>query len=143
MRVPYRVYYADTDAGGVVYHGAYLRIFEVARNELARSHAISLAQHAAAGVYFVVRSAQVEFRAPALFDDLLEVEVEARRETRATLRFGYRVWVVERGGRPHADPAGPIASGSTVLVCCRAAPERGAIRPIRLPDAVARLCGDA
>ena len=143
MRVPYRVCFADTDAGGVVYNGAYLRIFEVARNELARHAGLSLAQYAAEGIYFVVRAAELEYRAPALFDDLLEIEVVARREPRATLRFRYQVRVVERCGRPYSDPAGAQVSGSTLLVCCRADTDRTAVRPIRLPDAVADLCRDA
>ena len=52
MRV--KVYYADTDAGGVVYHGSYIRWLEAARFELFESFALSLVDYARRGIYFVL-----------------------------------------------------------------------------------------
>ena len=69
-----RVYYEDTDAGGVVYHATYLRFAERARTELMRQmggdHPSLLADH---GVVFAVRRCAVDYIKPARLDDLLQV----------------------------------------------------------------------
>ncbi len=69
-----RVYYEDTDAGGVVYYANYLKFCERTRTEWLR--ALGVAQHALLdeqGVGFVVRSVQADYLAPARLDDALEV----------------------------------------------------------------------
>jgi acyl-CoA thioester hydrolase len=74
---PVRVYYEDTDAGGVVYYANYLKFTERARTEWLR--AMSFEQTDVAerhGVVFMVRSAAVEYLRPARFDDELRVSVE-------------------------------------------------------------------
>jgi acyl-CoA thioester hydrolase len=74
---PVRVYYEDTDAGGVVYYANYMKFFERARTEWLRSFGLNqdkLAQEQ--GLVFVVRRARLEFARPARLDDLLEVTVE-------------------------------------------------------------------
>jgi acyl-CoA thioester hydrolase len=74
---PVRVYYEDTDSGGVVYYANYLKFFERARTEWLRSFGMNqdkLAQEE--GRIFVVRRALFEFARPARLDDLLEVTVE-------------------------------------------------------------------
>ena len=71
---PVRVYYEDTDAGGVVYHATYLGFAERARTEFLR--AAGLPHHelmSAHGLVFVVRSAHVEYQRPARLDDSLTV----------------------------------------------------------------------
>lgn len=81
-----RVYWEDTDAGGVVYHAQYLAFLERARSEWMR--AIGYGQDAlrdAHGLVFAVRAMQVDFRAPARLDDLLDVGVELRECRRASL----------------------------------------------------------
>ena len=79
-RFPVRVYYEDTDAGGIVYHAQYLCFAERARTELLRvagaDHACLLRQH---GGLFAVRRAVVDFRKPARLDDLLVVESRVER----------------------------------------------------------------
>lgn len=73
---PVRVYYEDTDAGGVVYHARYVAFFERARTEMLRSlgqQQQTLLQH---NVAFVVRRMTVDYRSPARLDDLLSVETE-------------------------------------------------------------------
>ncbi|TLX23155.1 tol-pal system-associated acyl-CoA thioesterase [Thermomonas fusca] len=73
---PVRVYWEDTDAGGVVYHAQYLAFMERARSEWLRD--IGLHQHSLkreADVVFVVRAMDVDFRAPARLDDQLSVSV--------------------------------------------------------------------
>lgn len=75
--LPLRVYYADTDAGGVVYHANYLNYMERARNEWLRELGCPVTDVVAKyGVQFVLRSAKLDYRAPARLDDLLEVTAE-------------------------------------------------------------------
>ena len=73
-RYPLRVYYEDTDAGGIVYHANYLRFMERARTEMLRllglSHTELMERE---GVSFAVRRMRIEFVAPARLDDTLEV----------------------------------------------------------------------
>ncbi len=74
---PVRVYYEDTDAGGVVYYANYLKFFERARTEWLRGLGLNqdkLAQRE--GLIFVVRRALLDFARPARLDDMLEVTVE-------------------------------------------------------------------
>lgn len=70
----YRVPYADTDRMGVVYYGNYLTIFERARNELMRSCGYTYKQCEAEGWMLPVIHAEVDYRSPAHYDDLLEVK---------------------------------------------------------------------
>lgn len=87
-RFPVRVYYEDTDAGGIVYHAQYLCFAERARTEFLRSigtdHGRLLAEH---GGVFAVRRAMVEFRRPAHLDDLLTVETRVDKATGARLQL--------------------------------------------------------
>jgi acyl-CoA thioester hydrolase len=69
--LPVRVYYADTDAGGVVYHSRYLDMAERARTEMLR--AVGWPVVAADGSAFVARRSRVEWLRPARLDDLIEV----------------------------------------------------------------------
>jgi acyl-CoA thioester hydrolase len=72
---PIRVYYENTDAGGVVYHSDYLKFFERARTEWLRSLGFEQPElRAQYGVIFVVRKIQIEYLQPARFNDLLEVK---------------------------------------------------------------------
>ncbi len=73
----YRVYYEDTDAGGVVYYANYLKFFERARTDFLRAKGIIQSELAKnSGVVFVVRNCQIEYLKPARMDDLLEIAVE-------------------------------------------------------------------
>ena len=72
-----RVYYEDTDRGGVVYYANYLRFFERARSEWLRSLGVNQEQLAAVeGIGFVVARAEIDFKAGARLDDLLSVTVK-------------------------------------------------------------------
>ena len=85
---PVRVYYEDTDTGGVVYYANYLKFFERARTEWLRSFGLNqdkLAQEL--DLIFVVRRAKVEFARPARLDDLLEVTVEPLKLARVYLEL--------------------------------------------------------
>ena len=87
-----RVYYEDTDAGGIVYHAAYLRFAERARTEMLRAQGfdhISLRREH--GILFAVRRCTVDFMAPARLDDLLTLETRALRLGGARLALEQRV----------------------------------------------------
>lgn len=72
----YRVYYEDTDAGGVVYYANYLKFFERARTDFLRAKNIIQSDLARdLGVVFVVRNCVVEYVKPARMDDLVEISV--------------------------------------------------------------------
>lgn len=72
---PIRIYYEDTDAGGVVYHSQYLNFMERARTEWLRSLGFAHSHlKDELGLIFVVRSAHIQFKKPAKFDDVLIVQ---------------------------------------------------------------------
>jgi acyl-CoA thioester hydrolase len=85
---PVRVYYEDTDAGGVVFHANYLKFFERARTEMLR--AIGYEQDeliATKGIIFAVRSVQVDYLSPARFNEQLQVSTEVSLTKKASLTF--------------------------------------------------------
>jgi acyl-CoA thioester hydrolase len=83
---PTRVYWEDTDAGGVVYHAQYLAFLERARTEWLRARGYGQALlRDTHGLVFAVRSMRIDFRAPARLDDALEVSVALRECRRASL----------------------------------------------------------
>ncbi len=72
----YRIYYEDTDSGGVVYYANYLKFFERARTDFLRSLNISQSLlQKEEGVIFVVSECQIKYRKPAKLDDLVTVNV--------------------------------------------------------------------
>ena len=81
-----RVYYEDTDRGGVVYYANYLRFFERARSEWLRSLGVNQERLAVVeGIGFVVARAEIDFRAGARLDDLLSVTVKMTERKRTYL----------------------------------------------------------
>jgi acyl-CoA thioester hydrolase len=89
---PIRVYWEDTDAGGVVYHASYLRFLERARTEWLRAQGVDQgwvrAEH---GVVFVVRDMTIEFLLPARLDDELDVSVDRGERRSASMLFSQRI----------------------------------------------------
>lgn len=86
---PVRIYWEDTDAGGIVYHARYLHFFERARTEWLRHlHIEQQAMKAATGGMFVVQSLQLRYAAPAYLDDLLTVRtaLESLGKASCTMR---------------------------------------------------------
>ena len=84
-RLPVRVYWEDTDAGGIVYHASYIRWMERGRTEYLRVLGLDQRALRAAGTRFVVRSMNVDFRRPALFDDSLMVGTQCTSLKAASL----------------------------------------------------------
>ncbi len=115
-----RVYYQDTDAGGVVYHANYLDFAERGRNEMIRALGFDCKRlRNDFGMIFVVRTAAMDFRQPARLDDLLQVrtrvvklggaslDIEQRvlREGQELTTIGLRIACVSVDGRPCRMPA--------------------------------------
>ena len=123
---PVRVYYEDTDAGGVVYHANYLRFFERARTEWLR--ALGFGQQAMIHDHhrlFVVRRADTRFQAPARLDDSLLIRSRLTRLGRASLEFLQEC---------HRD--GQAMASAVVEVGCL---DSSSFRPAALPPAVAAM----
>jgi acyl-CoA thioester hydrolase len=89
---PVRIYWEDTDAGGVVYHAQYVAFLERARSEWMRAQGygqeVLRLQH---GVLFAVRAMQLDFLKPARLDDALEVSASLRECRRASVVFSQRI----------------------------------------------------
>jgi acyl-CoA thioester hydrolase len=118
---PIRVYWEDTDAGGIVFYANYLKFFERARTEWLRAAGIE--QHRLredTGLIFVVAATQLRYVAPARLDDLLTITVEPEPAGRASLV------VRQRALRGHAL----LAEGEIRIGCVRA----DDLKPQRLPE---------
>ena len=116
-----RVYWEDTDAGGVVFYANYLKFFERARTEWLR--ALGFGQQALrerTGAIFVVTDTQVRYRAPARLDDLLDVTVDLRAGGRASMMIAQQAW---RG-------SALLAEGDIRIGCV----DEGTFRPRRIPN---------
>ncbi|HWP19447.1 MAG TPA: tol-pal system-associated acyl-CoA thioesterase [Burkholderiaceae bacterium] len=93
FRFPIRVYWEDTDAGGVVFYANYLKFFERARTEWLRAAGFSQERmRAQAGVMFVVAHTAVRYLRPARLDDLLEVTVQVRQAAQASFLIAQQAW---------------------------------------------------
>ena len=92
FRWPVRVYWEDTDAGGVVYHASYLRFMERARTEWLRVRGIDQsAVKTATGLAFLVRDMHIDFLRAAVLDDELSVTVEVKERRAASILFGQTI----------------------------------------------------
>jgi acyl-CoA thioester hydrolase len=122
---PARVYWEDTDAGGIVYYANYLRFLERARSEWLRQRGFSQQrlQHEE-GMLFTVVSLEIEYRAPARLDDELEVSCEPQPQGPASLRFAQLIH------RRAAAGARELVVEASVRVACL---DARTLRPRRLP----------
>ena len=85
---PVRVYYEDTDAGGVVFYANYLKFFERARTEMLRAMGYEQDQLIAKeGIIFVVRSVQVDYLNSARFNELIQISAEVVQAKKASVTF--------------------------------------------------------
>ncbi|MBW0449802.1 tol-pal system-associated acyl-CoA thioesterase [bacterium M00.F.Ca.ET.228.01.1.1] len=118
-----RVYYEDTDAGGIVFYANYLKFFERARTEWLRACGIEQNRLAdETGAIFIVRSTAVDYRAPARLDDIVKVVSRIERLGKASVDFAQEAW---RGGTL-------LATGSIRIGCVA----RTGLRPAPIPPPV-------
>jgi acyl-CoA thioester hydrolase len=125
-----RVYYEDTDAGGVVFYANYLKFFERARTEWLRTagvNQLSLAE--SQNVMFVVKSSAVDYHAPAKLDDELELSVIVERLGRASVDFRQEAWRLDGGKRR-------LLASARIKVACV---DTARFRPSPIPDGVFNL----
>lgn len=86
--IPVRVYYEDTDAGGVVYYANYLKYLERCRSDWMRQTGFGQSEIAAnSGIAFVVRSLQLDYLKPARLDDLLDIDLHVAKLGGAQIVF--------------------------------------------------------
>jgi acyl-CoA thioester hydrolase len=125
---PVRVYWEDTDAGGVVYYANYLKFLERARTEWLSRLGLEQDQLARdAGVVFVVRRVEADYLLPAQFNDRLSVRCQLAELGRASLSM---------------DQA--VMRGETVLLQARVkivCVQQASFRPVRMPDIVSQAFG--
>ncbi|HEU4778185.1 MAG TPA: tol-pal system-associated acyl-CoA thioesterase [Telluria sp.] len=118
-----RVYYEDTDAGGIVYYANYLKFYERARTEWLR--AIDVNQHALLQEHdamFVVKNVSADYHAPAKLDDVLKLTLRIEKMGRASILFEQQAWCGEQ-----------LLNTARVKVGC----VDSALRPRAVPPAVA------
>ncbi len=123
FRWPVRVYWEDTDAGGIVFYANYLKFFERARTEWLR--ALGVQQQALReqqGVMFVVAETALRYHAPARLDDRLDVTVALAERGSASMRLAQQAW---RDGLL-------LAEGDIRIGCVH----HGTLRPCRIPSVV-------
>ena len=96
-KVEIRIYYEDTDCGGVVYYANYLKYFERARTQYLEDRGLSVAELMKAGRVFVVVHAEVDYRTPAHYGDTLEIETTVAEMNAAAITFSHVV--VDRESR--------------------------------------------
>lgn len=87
----HRVKYHETDQMGVVHHANYLHWFENARTEYLREQGVSYRELEAKGVIFPVAEINCNYRQPAVYDDLVTIEVEIKELKRVKVEFNYKV----------------------------------------------------
>lgn len=104
---PVRVYYEDTDAGGIVYHARYLYYLERARTEWLRQSGYNQGELKQQGVIFVVHSMNIKWISPAKLDDQLQVNVRIDKVKKASIQFEQTITL-----------AGQQKLSATVLVAC-------------------------
>ncbi len=129
---PVRVYYEDTDAGGVVYYANYLKFFERARTERLRALGVEQDEiRSSCGVLFAVRSVQAEYLKPARFNDALLVTAEVKELKRASLVFDQEI----RRGSPDGEK---LCEANIRVVCL----SDGDLRPAAIPGFLLELIKD-
>jgi len=122
---PVRVYYEDTDSGGVVYYANYLKFMERARTEYLRSMGFEQDQlRREQGILFTVHSLQVNFSLPARFNDALEISAEVSDLKRASLAFSQSV-------RRRGETA-PLCSGTVRIACV----DSESLKPKPIPEMI-------
>jgi acyl-CoA thioester hydrolase len=122
---PVRVYYEDTDAGGVVYHSNYLNFMERARTEWLRALGFEQDQMKAEGVIFVVGKVNITYIRPLRFNDELEISTEVIKQGRVSLLFKQEI-------RKKNEPEQPLSVAEIKV----ASVDNVNFRPIDIPDAI-------
>lgn len=128
--LPIRVYYEDTDTGGVVYYANYLKFFERGRTEWLRSLGVDQRELAAReAIMFVVKQASIEYHHPAHLDDQIDITTHIAKIGAASISFEQSA---QRDGRQLVD--------GRIVVC---AVHAQTFKPTRLPSSLRTLLEEA
>ena len=103
-----KIYYEDTDCGGVVYYANYLKYFERARTGYLEERGLSVAQLQAEGTLFVVIHAELTYRSPARYGDVLTIKTSVAPTRKTGIMFSHVIY--------HRDDHRVIVEGSATLV---------------------------
>ena len=118
----YRVYYEDTDAGGIMYHGRYVNWCERARAEYIRDFGLSFSEISEKdGMMFVVRHIEMDYFKPAKLDDLLRIETSLKEMKNSSFIMNQSIFCQDS----------MLFSMTVTIVCID-----GNGRPVRIPDMV-------
>ncbi len=102
-----RIYYHDTDCGGVVYYANYLKYFEEARTEYMNVRGLDLKVLSEKGILFVVKKVDIEYKSPARYGDVLQVSTTVAKLRNVSIEF---IQEVKRQDKV-------LVSAVTILVC--------------------------
>ena len=120
----YRIYYEDTDAGGIVYYANYLKFFERGRTEYIRNLGVSQKELIEKeGIGFVVKKCEVEYKSSAKLDDLIRVETEISNQTKVSIEMTQKVYI---------DNDNTLLCEGVFLIVC----VNKQMKPVRIPDNV-------
>lgn len=114
-----KIYYHDTDAGGVVYYGAYLKHFEEARTEYFRSLGVDLVEYSKNGIIFPVVHLEIDYKSPARYGDQIQIFTRPEKVGNASLNF---VQEIKRGETT-------LVIGKVVWACVNRD-----LKPTRIPE---------
>jgi acyl-CoA thioester hydrolase len=120
-----RVYYEDTDCGNVVYYANYLKYMERSRTEFLRERGVDLAVYHEKGLLFTVAEANVRYRSPAKYNDLLDAQSEVRETGNSSMVLATTI--------KRASDGLLLTEGDVRLVCVNS---NG--RPTRIPEEIKR-----
>ena len=128
--LPVRVYYEDTDAGGLVYHSNYINFFERARTEWLRQMGYELDELARdEQLIFVVRTVSCEYLSPAIFNDELFVSAEIINRGNTSIQFEQKVMRANKEGDKTNNACITLAQGMVTVVSV----DSNKFKPKRLP----------
>lgn len=117
-----RIYYHDTDCGGVVYYANYLKYMEEARTEFFEQRGILIQELSHNGTLFVVARQEIDYKAPAFYADTLEVTSLLEGTSAVKMEFSHEV---------KNQKGQLVCRGKAVLVCVD-----GTIRPKPIPEEI-------
>lgn len=128
---PVRVYYEDTDSGGVVYYANYLKYMERARSEFLRHLGFEQDQLIAQqNIIFAVRSVQLDYKSPARFNDELSVTADLIELKKASMLFEQKIY-------RHHQPDKILCQGQIRIACLQA----DSFKPCAIPQNITEVAG--
>jgi acyl-CoA thioester hydrolase len=128
--IPVRIYYEDTDAGGVVYYANYLKFFERCRSEWLRAighDQVDLLRDP--GIAFVVRTVNLHYHQPARLDEQLSISLEVEQIGRSQITFRQRIRRANATRLGEFDEWDELTSGVIQLVCVNSV----SFKPVSIP----------